>query len=564
MKLKDYLNKVSKSDLLQLKKCQIRECDEEVKNSFVAFVDQDIHSFDVGIKLKPNGDIENATCDCNDGHLDCIHKLALAQFLLSPKKNLATEKIIKKPKIAKKSDLYNLIESLDKDQLFQWLEATLLKNQTLALQFNLHFKTSSNLDPVVIEKLTEEATKSLAGKRDVLDTKKMKEMIELWKSIQQPFFEKIYQQPNLSSNIKEYNLFLIFLHKLAGKYYFEGSRFDGYLRLREKELAQHLAQQIEVRSGIEALLHNLTGDKNGSIYITLLSVIKNYLSFLEPLRKDQALEMIFNFYEDFYNNHNYMHDDFTEILLNNTYENPLREKYFHRLKCIKYNNEFNIDLLNTLVQKGQDSLLEKMAWDQINKNIYQEYNIPYYHILKDLYKKNNNTAKMIKISSALLTQTFDIDDYETILAANTTPEWQKEFRRSTLGHAASLARHNNILAQRLAIYIVGKDKDYKKIFKYLTRKTPVIFLKDYWNDMIRTQPKDLLASLNENFRNYDYEIGQDIIEIDKSCFKEMYDALKVSFQPEILKSVLRQKDYYWDPVSKDSFTYYLREQLGVL
>ena len=44
----------------------------------------------------------------------------------------------------------------------------------------------------------------------------------------------------------------------------------------------------------------------------------------------------------------------------------------------------------------------------------------------------------------------------------------------------------------------------------------------------------------------------------------MYDALKVSFQPEILKSVLRQKDYYWDPVSKDSFTYYLREQLGVL
>ena len=138
---KTYKKAISASVLKQadnmLKRGALRELDEEKSGRFVAYVDDGEHSFDVMLQLNTEREISAHSCDCSSEYFFCEHKATVFLHLLENGPALA---VPKKKRISKKElETLALFEGVDFEALKQWLIATMEKDKTLRVQFELQF-----------------------------------------------------------------------------------------------------------------------------------------------------------------------------------------------------------------------------------------------------------------------------------------------------------------------------------------------------------------------------------------------------------------------------------------
>src|SRR5581483_9954836 len=124
--------KVLPADLIkQAKKSNVRECDEDTKGHFQAYVDEREDSFDVSIIINSEGEITGHNCDCKGRINFCRHKVALLLFLENGNKSAA-----QKIKSTKKVPAFEiLLEDMDTQKLKDWVRSLLAKNKELELAF---------------------------------------------------------------------------------------------------------------------------------------------------------------------------------------------------------------------------------------------------------------------------------------------------------------------------------------------------------------------------------------------------------------------------------------------
>ncbi|MEO6831815.1 MAG: hypothetical protein ABI378_05755, partial [Chitinophagaceae bacterium] len=178
------------------KACTVRECDETEKRSFVAYVDEGEETYDVSIQLDNKGNIVKSSCDC-DLPNTCNHIAALFVFLSENRKIKVAVVPKKKAAKAKKALPHEpLLEEADTEKLKDWLRGILADNKELAFAFQHHFTNKDKaFTAAEAEKMTNDAIKTVMGRKKYPDNTQIKSILELWKKLHVPIIERYKAGP---------------------------------------------------------------------------------------------------------------------------------------------------------------------------------------------------------------------------------------------------------------------------------------------------------------------------------------------------------------------------------
>ena len=179
LSLKNFKKHFADDVKLWAAQCTVRECDEEQKGTFVAFVDQGVDSFDVSLKINPKQEIVSCTCDCPKGDGMCQHKLALMMHIVGNQK-VAPPKLVKN----KITPLEKIFSQLSHDDLKTWLLKTFEKDKALQVEFVQEFtKEEEKLWTLPeLEKKLKELQKVVFGAKKNVETADFKKAMGLWEN----------------------------------------------------------------------------------------------------------------------------------------------------------------------------------------------------------------------------------------------------------------------------------------------------------------------------------------------------------------------------------------------
>ena len=179
LSLKNFKKHFADDTKLWAAQCTIRECDEETKGNFVAFVDHGDQSFDVNININTKQEILSSTCECPKGDGMCQHKFALLMHLAGNEK-VATPKLVKN----KISPLDSIFSDLSHEDLKTWVLKTFEKDKALQAEFIQEFtKEVEKLWTLAeLEKKLKGLLKVVIGAKKNIETADFKKAMSLWES----------------------------------------------------------------------------------------------------------------------------------------------------------------------------------------------------------------------------------------------------------------------------------------------------------------------------------------------------------------------------------------------
>lgn len=225
----------------------VRELEEVHLGQYIAYVDQDHQSFDVGVTLE-NKKIKNLACDCDQADKMCVHKLALlltieqgGSNLLYPSvdieeaivgKNIKNKKSLRTKKL---SPSEALLQNLDQQTIAHWLSNVFKKDKSLEQQFLLSFTpVQSVFTPEQVTQLAQKTIASVAGKRKTLEGTKIKKMLDLLDIAYEPIDG--FVQINITKPVAS-EIFYAYLNELYD--------FDRRVKHYSKRLDTYVEKYIE-------------------------------------------------------------------------------------------------------------------------------------------------------------------------------------------------------------------------------------------------------------------------------------------------------------------------------
>ena len=224
-----YINKLTTAKKNKVNKLTVREVEEkEIKNNFIAFIDDKTQSFDVKLKIV-NAEVLESFCDCTLKDSFCIHKTALLLHLSADTATIAT-KTIRKKKTPKLSESQILLQDLSPNEITNWLSTILTQNKEVEMQFLMHFsKKAATYEVDDIEKLISNSFTSIMAKRKKIELNELKKILELLNKVLAPVFDYLQMQIDKK---KAFDLIISLIENLAKqnlKYTVPGTRFPKYI-----------------------------------------------------------------------------------------------------------------------------------------------------------------------------------------------------------------------------------------------------------------------------------------------------------------------------------------------
>ncbi|MHC5352914.1 SWIM zinc finger family protein [Myroides sp. LJL115] len=217
------LRRALKRDLKACAELSLRELEQTSKGHYICFVDDKDESWDVQVVLQGEK-LQTSSCDCPIEKPHCIHVLAVLQHLSSinvaqqPSQEVqgkiakSTSKPLKKTPKKKNSVTQDLLQSMDKNTLQEWVLEVFKKNKALEKQFVLSFaKKDITYDPEKVIDITQGVILSVRGKRKTLEAMKIKKIIDLLQIAIEPI--NTFMFIHIDSPVA-YELFCAFLDTL--------------------------------------------------------------------------------------------------------------------------------------------------------------------------------------------------------------------------------------------------------------------------------------------------------------------------------------------------------------
>lgn len=536
-------------------KCSVRECDETSKGFFEAYVDEGEESYDVALRLSPKKEVTEYRCDCGSAEAFCRHKTALLMHLAGKTKKPAAAKAVKGKAKSKQSQTDALLEAADTDQLKAWVKELLDKNKDLALAFVQRFgEQKTAYTKAEAEALTMEAAKTVVKNRTKVEQSELKKIVELWGNVHQPVVE------GYTANVTNEEAFLAFHAMLnaclafAQKVGATGVKISNYvegLLNQTVELITPLFSDEAFETAIAFYRQHLVADKY-LIRMHYAKHLQKILSLSTPERLAAGAEKLVEQYATIHPDRLINGNAYTKLLFDFLDRNGLLQKYLSRFQPITWDNSFNGQLIEKLIDQGALEKAEAFAQKQMAGNYREEYNLPYLILLKKIYALQKNEGKLAGVMAQLLPYSFNFDDYLFISERMPEDEEKKKWRTMLITKARNASSYGQPAADDFYFRLLAHEQNYKKMLTSINSYTPYRLLLDYFEPMALTDKNALLKAfiVKGGQDKWSYLDDEEEEENEEQYFPALLDKLVKTYGKPTLLLAIKQAEtsrYYYQP-----------------
>jgi len=464
--LLNFSKQTTTAQIKKSEKLKVRDIDEISPNSFVAYVDQDQDSYDVSLVFSKEMELLESNCDCSVLGL-CIHKIALLQFMST--KNAKTAVTAKLVRTKKLSPADTLVESLDTQVLKDWLRQLLKKNKDLELIFVNEFTVSTQeYNSKDVKALIDQSIKSVLKNKKKIDANELKRVIDLLEITLKPVLDTCKKELSKSESYSIFQIIITELNDFNDRIYLNSVKLKRYVEKLSKEFFQAIRTLEDKKDWEQALALNFDVFLPESS-ATIRKVSFDYMMALyeslksdEEQRKQYAVHLKSFFL--YLCKHKFRLDsDSGHFLLEVFVENDLFEEMHLNFLPYRYENHYNLYLIDQLVKINQLKQAERIAQEQVRININEEYNIGYWQKLKTIYILQENEALLVDIMVKCIGFDYNFEDY--LYIKNHLEELQfKKFRTNMMARAKRNS-DRNVAAIRFYFAVLESEKDFKKMIE---------------------------------------------------------------------------------------------------
>ena len=485
------------------KATKVRECDEVDKNSFVAYVDDGTESYDVSIKIGKGKVVEKHDCDCGGTALFCKHKLAMLQHIDADPK---PEKKVRK--VAKLSPTAVLLESADIEKLKLWVLELIKKNKDIELSFLHHFsEEKKKYTPEEIREISVEAVKAVIGRRKNIEAGEVKKIVDVWTTIHKPLID------DYISDVSDKNAFInfdaiiniVFTQQIF--YVVSSNKFFKYIEMLLLKIIEPINKVVYEPSWELAV-----GHFNKKIFSGDREIKKLYLIFLTNLitissdeRKNKLAFAMLEQFKIYVAGEKYQLVEYNLTMLGIAESNDLFSKYHTYFTPLYYQNEYNIKLINVLIEHGYYELAEQFCKQQINNNSNSKYDFSYYILLKKIYVEIKDNKKLAYVISVMFNQTYDFNEYNFILEHIEGEENKNKWMKSVRHNALMDAKAYNKKAMNFYFELLNSENNSKKMVDTLTSFRTYELILKFFEPMYQANKKSFLEAII--MKNYSYSFS---------------------------------------------------------
>jgi len=555
--LKNYATTLSKDLILLAQKNKVRECDETEKGRFVAYVDEGSESFDVSLELATGGKISAHACDCGAKISFCRHKVALLMEIAAGKKEKVTIKSKKKENKAEA-----LLDDASPDQLKEWVKGLIEKNKDIELSFIHHFSPREQLSPADIIKVTNNAIKAVIGSKKAIDQTQLKKLVDLWTEVHASVITHYRENPMDEKAFLNFHTVLESCLNFRAKIASASNRIPKFIEgvlERSQECIGDLLNEDAWEKAVGYFIDKVPDGVN-AVRLHYLVHLKNIIGTSSETRKIKiigwlAIQFGLTDPERLYDGSAY-----TKFIFAITNEQGLFPQYYQLFKPIRFDNDYNLQLIGLLIENKYLELAKAYCDQQIRYNYQEEYNIPYLQSLKEIFLIENDRESLGKVKADLFPHTYEFDDYLFIMSTLSEEEGKK-WRTKMLSRARNASRRRSRPAMEFCFKLADHEQNYRKMLEYIESYTPYSMILRYFESMIRGDKNKFLEVLMRKSDD-DWFVSYASAEDDRRSFPELFAMAEKYYTPGFLLIVIQQAEkqnrLYYRP---NLFVTYMKQQL---
>jgi hypothetical protein len=240
-------------------------------------------------------------------------------------------------------------------------------------------------------------------------------------------------------------------------------------------------------------------------------------------------------------------NEFKVMVFNTLLEMNILENELEHFEPIQYNNQYNLLLIQKLIEYGQINKAEEFAEKQISNNVYPEYNVPYLSLLKKIYTQTGEENKKMEIIEKLLPLTYEKEDYLWLYEKLETEEDKKNWRSKIKIRSLNAMRNGNPYAMEFNFWLSFNDGKLKNMFDLLKYNSSLLFAIPYLKYLYELDSIQMLSALILSPCYFDFS---EKYELEYQQIIEFVDKNYNSFQTSaVLKNIGRgHYDLRYNPI----------------
>lgn len=447
------------SMLKKASQLKVRECDEESKGRFVAYVDEGESSFDVVLELRPDGTAGSMQCECNPDRKICRHLAALLLHLSNDKKPIAQKKVKK----ARQQPFELLLEEVDHARLREWLHEILSKNKDMQLAFTRHFTSANRIfTPEDAAPLAQEGRKAVLKNRRKAHASEIKKLTELWESLFSPLLEQSLKDISSYNGFDLLDSLINAVIKEQFGFQHTGTQIIKYLQKnlnRAADSIRSLATEDAFERTITLFVEQIAIDfhKKGNLYMLFLIELSETC---DTARRRIIAEHLVGVYEKTPHAEVNLPVDTSISLLSLAMATGVLKEKPTAFETIYHENKYNIQLIHTMMSIGEYNRAEKMCTEQIRRNIHRPFDIPYQQCLGEIYLLTGKPEEYRKIALKLLSVRFNLQDYHTLMDMTEDEKYRKVISKKAFEAALNQADRFDPEASAFCFWMMHRDGDF--------------------------------------------------------------------------------------------------------
>lgn len=533
----NFQERVTASVLTKAKKMVARDMEEIAPNKFVAYVDDATESYDVAIELDKK-EIKDISCDCPNRLTFCAHKVALINFLKNKKPSVSKKGAAKK----KLTEAELLLAELDESELRLWTSDLFRKNKDIEFLFVNEFsKSQANFTNEDARIIIDKAIKSVIKNKKKIDATELKKIIDALEVALAPVLK--FCKDNIA--LPESNELLLFTNSLLFEFhdtmYLNSIKMLRYIEKNYKEInfyIHSLQNQKQWETIVDENIKFLLLEKN-MFGMQMETVFHLYDSIDSKERKVFFANVMFDIFTITVNKGTRYIKEIQHFFIKVFSENELFSKVYSHFSALRYENEYNVFLIEKLIEIEKYDLAEQFSKEQIERNSNDKYNVDYFKLLFKIFSITQDESKMASLQMKLIFYDFSIENYQ-LIQKHLVEEEFKKFRVKILTHFKRNF-HGNSKSIKAYFEILFWEKKYKMMLENISEYSSYEMIYLYKEELFLLDKLNFLLALTKIERSSWY------VKKDKSSieFREKFIVwIKEHYDTSMIKTVMQSKSKY--------------------